>query len=199
MRSEIVIRLNSPSELFALATSDMFSEGGRLVSGIEELVQEVSYRPSDVRLKAIFVLPSDHAQTVTETQFRQAIERYCRLRQRQNEAEQRTEWRDVMGSFAVGIVLFALAFMLSFYFTQGHLPPLMKSLFGDGIFLVIAWVGLWYPLDEFVHYRRRLIREQKVIAAISKIDISLRSEVSPQGASAKTGSAAALGGTRQPL
>jgi hypothetical protein len=176
-RSAIVIRLNSPVELFEVAAKDLFCEGGRCVSGIDELVQEVSYRPTDAHLRAIFVLPMGQIEAGTEARFRQGIERYCTLRQRQNEAERRTGWRDVLGSFAIGIVLFALGFALSFYFSQAHLPALMKSLFGDGIFLVIAWVGLWYPLDELVHYRRRLIREQKVLAAIRKIDISLRADL----------------------
>ncbi|MBC5800403.1 MAG: hypothetical protein GIW94_10595 [Candidatus Eremiobacteraeota bacterium] len=170
---EVVIRLNSPSELFESGASDMFSEDGRLVTGIDELVQEVSACPG-ASLHATFLLPTNQVKPDTQMCFRQSIDRYCRLRQRQNETERRTEWRDVLGSFKVGLVLFILGFVLSFYFNQGTLPPLLKLLFGDGVSLVIAWVGLWYPLDEFVHYRRRLIRDQKVFAAIPKIGISVR-------------------------
>ncbi|HEY1656199.1 MAG TPA: hypothetical protein VGF86_13925, partial [Candidatus Tumulicola sp.] len=50
-------------------------------------------------------------------------------------------------------------------------------LLGDGFFLVIAWVGLWYPLDALVHYRRQSAREGQVLAFIASMETIVRAGV----------------------
>jgi hypothetical protein len=42
------------------------------------------------------------------------------------------------------------------------------------VFLVIAWVGLWYPLDTLVFSRRPLLREKRVLSAILTMDLTVR-------------------------
>ncbi|MDQ2816701.1 MAG: hypothetical protein M3T49_00640 [Candidatus Eremiobacteraeota bacterium] len=173
-KDEIVLRLNTPAELFALTASDMFSESGRLLSGMDELAQELAARRLATGLRATIFLPEDQIQPDTEMRVRPGIQRYCRLRLQKNEAERRMEWRDVLASFAVGLVMFAFGFLLSYYFNRSTLSRFTKLLVGDGVFVVIAWVGLWYPLDELVHYSRRLLREKKVLNAIATMPVSIK-------------------------
>jgi hypothetical protein len=42
------------------------------------------------------------------------------------------------------------------------------------VFLVIAWVGLWYPLDTFVFVRRPLLREKRVLEAVLSMGVTVR-------------------------
>ena len=173
-RDDIVLRLNTPEELFNVDPSRMLSATGRLVTGIEELVQQVTplrFRPG---LRATIVLPPDQAQPGTEERLRAAILRYCQLRLGHTDAARRTQRQEVVVAFGVGLVLFVLGVVFSFYFDRSSLPELLKLLIGDGVFVIVAWVGLWYPLDELVHYRRPLVRERRVLAAIQAMDVVLR-------------------------
>jgi hypothetical protein len=40
------------------------------------------------------------------------------------------------------------------------------ELFGNGVFLVVAWVGLWYPLDVLFIAREQAKRESRVFATM---------------------------------
>lgn len=173
---EIVVSLNAPDELFSIGVPDMFSSAGRLLSGMDELVRELTPQRLRPGLRATIVLPPEEVRPDTEQRIRQAIDRYCRLRLEHTEAARRTRRRDVVSAFAIGLVLFAVGIALSSYVAQSNAPALLKSFLADGLFLVTAWVGLWYPLDELVHYGRPLNREKRVLAAIRAMHVSVRGE-----------------------
>ncbi len=172
--AEVLLYLNTPQELFAVSPTDVLSSNGRLVSGMDELVQELTPRQLRPGLRAVIVLPQDQIAADTEKRLREAIERYCRQRLRQTSLARRAQWQDVMAAFRVGFVIFAAGILTSYYFNGSGLATLTKLLLGDGFFLVIAWVGLWYPLDALVHYRRQSAREQQVLSFIDSMETVVR-------------------------
>ena len=163
-----------------MAVPDLFSANGRLISGMEELIQELAPRRLRRGLRATIVLPEEDMSWDTERRLREAIDRYCQLRLRQTEAAARERGRETFAALGVGLVLFVVGIGLSSYIGQSDWPALVKSFLADGLFLVIAWVGLWYPLDELVHYRRPLNRERKVLRAIREMEIAMRGEQRPR-------------------
>jgi hypothetical protein len=80
-----------------------------------------------------------------------------------------------MSALRAGCALFVIAVLLSYYFNRSGLSTLANQFIGDGFFAVVAWVGLWYPLDALVHYRRQTARDEKVLTFISSMDVSVRS------------------------
>jgi type II secretory pathway component PulM len=58
-------------------------------------------------------------------------------------------------------------------FTSEGWPGEVRSLLGEGVFLVIAWVGLWYPLDALFFARRPLLLERKVLQLLMESEVTL--------------------------
>jgi hypothetical protein len=173
--TEIILRLRVPEQLFEVAPADMFSAGGRLVNGIEELIGELTPRRLRPGLHVVVVLPRDQVNAETQARLQHAIRRYCRQRLRQTELIRSAQWQDVMSALRAGCALFVIAVLLSYYFNRSGLSTLANQFIGDGFFAVVAWVGLWYPLDALVHYRRQTARDEKVLTFISSMDVSVRS------------------------
>jgi hypothetical protein len=171
---EVTIRLKSPADLFRTVDTDMFLEHGRLVSGIDEVLQELTPRRLGPGRCLVILLPAEQVRPETSEHLRQAIQRYCRLRLRRTELALQSHRREAIASLGVGGLLFLIGLGLSFYFEQATQPTPLKLLLGDGVFLVIAWVGLWYPLDTFVFVRRPLLREKRVLEAVLSMGVTVR-------------------------
>ena len=58
-------------------------------------------------------------------------------------AAQREGWQTMF----FGAVVLAAGLALATLFTKSYWPQAIRVFLGDGVFTVIAWVGLWYPLD----------------------------------------------------
>ncbi|HEX4012383.1 MAG TPA: hypothetical protein VHX17_00690 [Candidatus Cybelea sp.] len=175
--NDTILRLNAPEELFEVRATDVLSPNGRFVSGIDELVAELTPLTLRPGMRAVIALPADQLQPDTEDRLRQALYRYCRSRLRHIKLARSAQWQDVMAAFRVGGIVFALGILTSYYFSASGLAALTKLLLGDGFFLVIAWVGLWYPLDALVHYRRQSAREGQVLAFIASMETIVRAGV----------------------
>jgi hypothetical protein len=163
-------------QLFEVAPADMLFEYGRLESGMEQLIGELTPRQLNPGLRVVVTLPGDQINAETQSLLQRAIGRYCLQRLRQTELIRSAQWQDVMSALRVGCVLFVIAVLLSYYFNRSGLSALANQFIGDGFFAVIAWVGLWYPLDALVHYRRQTARDKKVLSFIGSMELSLRAE-----------------------
>jgi len=76
-----------------------------------------------------------------------AVRRYCELRVRRANREHALIWRQGIRSLVSGSLLFAVGIGLSYAFTRPMMGEFWNDLLGNGVFLVVAWVGLWYPID----------------------------------------------------
>ena len=173
---EVVIRLNTSADLFRTAGSDLFLETGRLLSGMEELVQELMPRRPRRGRRVVIVLPAQQVRPTTTEELRQAVQRYCRLRMRQAELALRLQRREAIASMGVGGLLFVIGLGLSYFFGQPSEPTPLQVFLGNGVFLVVAWVGLWFPLDSLVFARRPLIRERRVLSAVLTMELTVRED-----------------------
>ena len=70
-------------------------------------------------------------------------------------------WRQGLRSLRSGSILFVVGLLLS----TGFLQP------DVGVFLVIGWVGLWYPLDLLFFARQPLKREARIVEEISRMPL----------------------------
>ncbi|HEY2553729.1 MAG TPA: hypothetical protein VGI15_00640, partial [Candidatus Cybelea sp.] len=57
--AETILHLNTPQELFEVGATDVLSPNGRYVSGIDELVAELTPRTLRPEMRAVIVLPAD--------------------------------------------------------------------------------------------------------------------------------------------
>jgi hypothetical protein len=50
----------------------------------------------------------------------------------------------------------------------------LNDLLGNGVFLVVAWVGLWYPLDMLFIARGQAKREVRVLGRMLTVPVVVR-------------------------
>jgi hypothetical protein len=106
-----------------------------------------------------------------------AVHRYCELRRRRAVRELDLIWRQGKRSLLNGSLLFVMGIALSYIFTRPWVPELPGELLGNGVFLVVAWVGLWYPLDLLFIAREQAKREISVLGLMVAMPVVVHAHV----------------------
>ena len=170
----IELQLNTPSELFELPTTDLFSEYRNWLTGVELAISELkafSLRRREVVLRVS--LPADEVTPEVGAHMARGLRRYCTGRRRYNHNEVRALRHDGFGALFVGMLLLALGLLGSDLFTRDTENELVQTFLGNGIFLVLAWVGLWYPLDTLVFAARPYLRESRALELLADATIEV--------------------------
>lgn len=179
-QSSVWVRLESPAAMFA-PSADLLSPQARLQSGIDDLLLQLrAQRLTRIRHVTV-LLPAAEITDSTSQRLHRAVRRYCELRLRENELSRRVARRDGVAAFGIGLVLFGFGLWLSTVFSAKDLPTTVQQLLGNGVFLVIAWVGLWYPLDTLVFTGQPLKREQRALITLSRARLDLVPDPTPGG------------------
>lgn len=152
----------------------MFSPDGRLMSGMEELFRELAARPRREQVRLTLSLHPGQVHPDTADRVAAAIGRYCRLRLRQNALSLKEQRREGLGALPLGCALFVIGLVFSYVLTRQGVDTSVQFIFGNGVFVVLWWVGLWYPLDTLVFSLRPLLRERYVLRAMAAADLQLR-------------------------
>ena len=173
--AELTVRLRCLDDLFQAPAPQSFQDAGRLVSGIDELLLELDAGRLPKRLRTTILLTAE-SPPVDESAVRDTLRQYCALRLRELELRLRSHRREELQALAIGSVLFLIGVGLSAEFVQPFWPQEIQYLLGNGVFLVVAWVGAWYPLDHFIFGRRTLIRERKVLRCLLGMEVDVRRE-----------------------
>jgi hypothetical protein len=194
-RDEVVLHLRRVDELFAVDPKAVLHDPGcaRIQSGIDELLDELLARPPARRAARLVVtLPRNEVAEDTGPRLTAAVSRWCAQRIEQDEREARVLWRQGLRSLRSGVLLFVVGLLLSSEFLAPEMPDFLQEALGNGVFLVIAWVGLWYPLDLLFFARQPLRRELRVLDAMTRLPIDVRPR--PDGGDPSSAAETAVGG-----
>ncbi len=175
--SEVVVHLRRPEELFVVDPAALLSDPtvAHTEPGVEELLAEMLARRRVGRAPQLVVtLPTEQVQADTADRVTTAVHRWCALRRKRMERETRIIWRQGLRSLRSGVVLFLVGLLLSSGFIEPDVPEFWQEVLGNGLFLVIAWVGLWYPLDLLFFARQPLRREMKVLDRMLRAPVQVR-------------------------
>lgn len=171
---ELTLELQAADELFAGRGPDVASGRPALPPGIEQIRDELSSRPPRTPVAAVIVLPRARFRPDLARDISRAVERYCDMGISRADNELRVLRREGMRALVIGAILFAVFVTISESIISSHVPDGIKAFFGDGLFLVIAWVGLWYPLDTLIFSLRPYRREKSVLQAMRRMQIEVR-------------------------
>jgi hypothetical protein len=169
---DIIIALDRPAELLSVKPEAMLEREARIEPGVDEIVNELLGR-SNVQRRARIVVPlpaEQIADGIAET-LHTALRRYCEARLARVQRETEVVWRQGLRSLGSGSILFVVGLLLSAGFLEPDVPQFWQDLLGNGVFLVIGWVGLWYPLDLLFFARQPLKREARIVEAISQMPL----------------------------
>jgi len=172
--TDVVVELDTVDELFAADPRGLLAGSRRIDSGMDELVERFL---AQKRVSAEQRIVLDIATQCSDDQITQivaAVRRYCSLRLRRATREHHLIWRQGTRSLLSGSLLFLSGIALSYFFTRPETGEFANELLGNGVFLVVAWVGLWYPLDLLFIAREQAKREMRVLATMLLLPIAVR-------------------------
>jgi hypothetical protein len=169
------VRLDSPAAMFT-ANTNMLEPGARLQAGIEEVLLDLRSRRPSRAVSVTVLLPASQIEETTTGQLRAAVQRYCQLRLRETDLSRRVVVRDGVAAFGIGVLLFLVGLYLSVSLTDNTVPEALRELLGNGVFLVIAWVGLWYPLDTLIFTGQPLAREHRALRALAQGELQVAAD-----------------------
>lgn len=179
-REEIVVHLGAPEELLVVDPLAPLSapqgERVRAVPGVEELLAEILGRPRIARSRrVVLTLPGSAAvEPDLAGRLEAALRRWCAARTVRVERDSRALWRQGLWSLRSGTVLFVVGLVLSTGFLDPDVPGFLQDVLGNGVFLVIAWIGLWYPLDLLLFARSPAKREMRALDALATMPVEVR-------------------------
>ncbi|GAA4777957.1 hypothetical protein GCM10023200_08560 [Actinomycetospora chlora] len=185
MSRAVVVHLRRPEDMVSVDPAALYDDAdARSVPGADEILDELLARGRPGRHDRVVVtLPratagADPAATAAHLQA--VLRRWCTRRNERNEREGAVLWRQGLNSLRPGIPLFLVGLLFSTGFLEPDVPEVWQDLLGNGVFLVIAWVGLWYPLDLFFFARLPLRREHRVLDALLAMPLEVRVREAPE-------------------
>ena len=81
----------------------------------------------------------------------------------ESESERAALRRVGLAALGVGLPILFVGLALYTLLHRTHATDFLRIHVGNGILLVTAWVGLWYPLDTLLHYDRPYRQELQVL------------------------------------
>jgi hypothetical protein len=177
-RGVVVIRLDTPEELFAVDPRFLLAGSRRLDSGVEELVDRFLAMKKIRRHRIVLEVAGECSREMA-ARLEGALRRYCELRIQRAKRQGAVIWRSGMRALVSGSLLFFVGVVLSFGFTRPGEDEFWQELLGNGVFLVVAWVGLWYPLDLLFMARQPVKREIRVLTEVLALPVVVQSQGTP--------------------
>ena len=173
---EVKLRLHTPSELFSVPTPDFRDADARLRPGIDQIVDELEARWTLPAVRIVVSVPLGASEGWSVADLADAVKRYVALRRRRIDLETRKLRREGVGALRLGLPLFVVGLAVSYFLTRGDDPLIVQVVLGYGVFLVISWIGLWYPLDTLLFSRRPYVRELHALKHVERADFALVEE-----------------------
>ncbi len=172
--TDVVIELDNVDELFAADLGGLLAGAHRIDSGMDELVERLLAQKQIAADQRVVLDIASECSDELAAKVVAAVRRYCELRMRRANREHDLIWRQGMRSLVSGSLLFAMGIALSYTFTRPVMGEFANDLLGNGVFLVVAWVGLWYPLDLLFIAREQAKREVRVLGKMLTLPVVVR-------------------------
>ena len=174
----VVVHLRRPEDLVTPDPGALLEDdAARTVAGADEVLDELlARRRAGAADRVVLTLPAAAVgphRAPAEARLTAALRRWTRRRLEVTQREAAVLWRQGLASLRPGIPLFLVGLGLSSDFLQPEVPEVFQNLLGDGVFLVIAWVGLWYPLDLLFFARLPLRRQRRALDALLAMPVEL--------------------------
>ncbi len=168
----IHLKLGCLEDMFRTSDSDVLSPGGRFEPGIDSCIGELRSRRSRVPVRLELELPSAQLDAEARTRLRETLRRYCEDRIGRNNRERRIARRDAYSALRLGlpVAIVGLAIAVATAVAQSQEDYTLPNLAG----WVLAWVGLWYPLDAILFSSVTPKRENAVLTRLQNAEVVLQ-------------------------
>jgi hypothetical protein len=174
-RQVIELRLVQARDMFEMPSTDLFSEYRNFLTGVDFCLSELRSRRSRRPVRLEIRMPSEEIDDGVAERLARTLRRYCNHRIRYNRQESQAQRVGAVSAFRIGIPISALGLALAAAATKIRPPGGAANLVADHLGWVLAWIGLWFPLDQFLFNPLAYGRETRVLLLLASAEV----EVSP--------------------
>jgi hypothetical protein len=167
----ITLRLERPADMFEMPQTDLFSEYRNFLTGVDYCLSELRSRPLRLPVRVEIELPPQELDAGVEGRLQRTLRRYCEYRIAYNLRERRATRFDGLSALVVGLPIAAAGLAIALAVplvlgTGGNTTTVV-----DTLGWVLAWVGLWFPLDSLVFTPIGYIRETRALRRLARADL----------------------------
>ncbi|MGL4647898.1 MAG: hypothetical protein ACRC1H_00715 [Caldilineaceae bacterium] len=174
------LHLNTIRDLFVAPDGDPFDPNFSDVSGVDELVNQLTPKRHKSDLRITIYLPADQITPGLEAQTRAALSRYL-------ERRARSAHNDVLSMRRGGVQAFFYALGLSLLFAVPMIlayslgwPSIIQAL-TYAAFIVIAWMAMWCAVEYILFDWLADARQARVLTAIREGELRILAEPATTG------------------
>jgi hypothetical protein len=172
---ELTLELQEADELFAGRGPNVACGSPPLPPGIEQIHEELDAKSLPAALATVIVLPRAQLKPYLAGDIGRAVERYCDMGIRRAEDELRMLRREGIRTLLIGLFLFLIFVSIAEAIVHTGLPSPVRNFLGeDGLFIVVGWVGLWYPIETLLYSPRPYRREKAILQTMRDMQIEIR-------------------------
>jgi hypothetical protein len=173
-RQVITLRLQHLDDMFILPAVDLFSEYRNFLTGIDFCISTLRGRHSRRPVRLEITLPPDRVEPGQSERVSRTLRRYCDHRMGYNSRERRAVRFDgVSAMLRAGLALAVAGLLIMAWSSQIEPADGVKRLVTDHFGFVLAWLGLWFPLDQFFFYPLAYGRENRVLLLLREAEVTV--------------------------
>lgn len=168
----IHLTLGRIEDMFRASEWDASSPHYHSESGIDYCISELRSRRSRSRVRLEIEIPAPEVDSEVSTRIQDMLRSYCEDRIGRNNRERRIARRDGYSALKLGIpvAIVGLAIAVATTVAQSQDDYTLPNLGG----WVLAWVGLWYPLDTILFSSVTPKRENAVLTRLQEAEVVLQ-------------------------
>jgi hypothetical protein len=171
----IEIRLNSASEMFELAPTDRFGEFRNYLTGVEMCLSDLRSGSSRRPVRLVVSLPESEVDGDTGRHIARTLRGFCDQRLAYNRSEGRALRFDGLSALRIGVPIAVVGLtMTAWVAARGDPSSGMVGPIVDHLGWVLAWLGLWFPLDVFFFYPLQYQRESRSLERLRAAEVEVR-------------------------
>src|ERR1700683_1151223 len=172
---ELTLEFGEADEFFAVSDPNVAAGRPPLPPGIDQIREKLDAHSLPEALATVIVLPRAQVNPGLSAEISRAVERYCVMGICKAENEIRMLRREGVKTLLIGLSLFVVCGMRAEPVVRTDLPSPVRDFLGeDGLFVVVGWVGLWYPIETLLYSQRPYRQEIAVLKLIHRMQIEIR-------------------------
>jgi hypothetical protein len=173
-RQVIELRLMEASDMFEMPSTDLFSEYRNFLTGVDFCISELRSRSFRRPVRLEIQLPPEQIDDGMPERLARTLRRYCDHRIRYNRREGQAQRAGGVSALRTGLPVTAVGLLLTVAATKIRPSTGAANIITDHVGWVLAWIGLWFPIDEFLFYPLGYRRESRVLRLLASAEIDVQ-------------------------
>jgi len=170
-RRVIPLHLNHAYEMFEMPQADLFSEYRNFLTGVDYCISELRSHPGKAPIRLEVSMPDTEVDDEVANRIGRTMRRYCDHRIAYNKREQRASRFDGAASLWIGLPIAALGMLVVILGAKLTNPSDNGGLVLNTGGWILAWIGLWFPLDSMLFTPLGYGRENQALRLLGDAEV----------------------------